>query len=178
MRKVLVFLFTLFVGVASVSAMSESKLIEKLSKEIKVNGATYKISDSQKTALEQYLNQYDISEADADVIAQKFDAAFEILKNSGKQKFYDMTKAQKQQVKDLAVEVANSTSVKVAIVKNNLVVYKPGTTDIFYETPINPVNGDIVQTNRGLTVAIAGIISAIGIVIALLKVKANAKQSA
>ena len=178
MRKALVFIFALFVGTVSVSAMSESKLMEKLSQEIKVNGATYRISDSQKTALEQYLNQYDISSADADVIAEKFDAAFEVLKNSGKQRFYDMTKAQKQQVKDLVIEVANSTSVKVAIVKDNLVVYKPGTTDIFYETPINPVNGDIVQTSRGLTVAIAGIVSAIGIVIALLAVKKKAKANA
>ena len=174
MKKLLVLLCALFVGIMNVSAMSESQLIEKLSKEIKVNGATYKISDSQKTALEQYLNQYDISSAHADIIAEKFDKAFEILKNSGKKRFYDMTKAEKQQVKDLVIEVANNTSVKVAIVKDNLVVYKPGTTDIFYETPINPVNGDIVQTSRGLTVAVAGIISAIGIAIALRKVKVNA----
>ena len=178
MKKVLVFLFTLFVGTMTVSAMSESKLIEKLSQEIKVNGATYKISDSQKTALEQYLNQYDISSAHADIIAEKFDKAFEILKNSGKQRFYDMTKAEKQQVKDLVLEVANSTDIDCTIIKDNLVVYKPGTTDIFYETPINPVNGDIVQTSRGLTVAIAGIVSAIGIVIALLVVKNKAKANA
>ena len=174
MKKVLVFFIALFVSVASVSAMSESKLIKKLSKEIKVNGATYKISDSQKTALEQYLNQYEVSSAHADIIAEKFDAAFDVLRNSGKQRFYDMTKDEKKQVVDLVTEVANTTSVKVAIVKDNLVVYKPGTTDIFYETPINPINGDIVQTSRGLTVAVAGIISAIGIAIALRKVKANA----
>ena len=178
MKKALVFLFALFVGTVSVNAMSESKLIEKLSQEIKVNGATYKISDSQKTALEQYLNQYDISSSDADFIAEKFDAAFDVLKNSGKKRFYDMTKAEKQKVKDLVIEVANSTDVDATIIKDNLVVYKPGTTDIFYETPINPVNGDIVQTSRGLTVAIAGIVSAIGIVIALLVVKNKAKANA
>ena len=174
MKKILVFFFALFVSVASVSAMSESKLIEKLSKEINVNGATYRISDSQKTALEQYLNQYDVSSSDADVIAEKFDAAFDILKNSGKKRFYDMSKSDKKKVVDLVTEVAETTSVKVAIVKDNLVVYKPGTTEIFYETPINPINGDIVQTSRGLTVAIAGIISVIGLAIAMRKLKANA----
>ena len=178
MKKAIVFLFTLFIGMASVSAMSESQLIEKLSKEINVNGATYKISDSQKTALEQYLNQYDVSSAHADIIAEKFDAVFDVLKNSGKKRFYDMTKAEKKQVKDLVLEVANTTDVDVTIIKDNLVVYKPGTTDIFYETPINPVNGDIVQTSRGLTVAIAGIISAVGIVAALLVVKNKAKANA
>ena len=85
-----------------------------------------------------------------------------------------MSKADKQKVVALVSDVATNTSVKAAIVKNNLVVYKPGTNDIFYETPINPINGDIVQTSRGLTVVIAGLISAIGIAIALKKVKANA----
>ena len=109
-----------------------------------------------------------------DEVKDEYNKPFDVLRNSGKKRFYDMTQAEKQQVKDLVIEVANNTSVKVAIVKDNLVVYKPGTTDIFYETPINPVNGDIVQTSRGLTVAVAGIISAIGIAIALRKVKVNA----
>ena len=178
MKKLLVLLCALFVGIMSVSAMSESDLIKKLSEEYKVNGATYKISSSQKTAMEQYLNQYDISSEDADFIAKKVDAAFDVLRKSGKQRFYDMTQAEKQQVKDLVIEVANNTSVKVAIVKDNLVVYKPGTSDIFYETPIYPVNGDIVQTSRGLTVAIAGVISVIGIAAAVLVVRNKAKANA
>ena len=89
-----------------------------------------------------------------------------------------MTQAEKQQVKDLVIEVANNTSVKVAIVKDNLVVYKPKTSDIFYETPIYPVNGDIVQTSRGLTVAVAGVVSIIGIAIAVSVVRKKANANA
>ena len=172
MRKLLVFLFALFVSVTSVSAMSESNLKTKLTDTYKVNGSTFKATDAQKTALDQYLSQYDVSSSDADYIANKLDEAFNILKNSGKKSFYDMTKADKDKIVVLVSDVATHTSVKAAIVKNNLVVYKPGTSDIFYETPINPVNGDIVQTSRGLTVVFAGIISAIGIAIAFKKVNA------
>ena len=174
MKKVLVFLFALFISITSVSAMSEAKLKEKLTATYKVNGSTFKATDAQKTAMEQYLNQYNISSSDADYIAGKLDEAFNVLKNSGKKSFYDMTKADKDKIVALVSDVATHTSVKAAIVKNNLVVYKQGSSDIFYETPINPVNGDIVQTSRGLTVVFAGIISAIGIAIALKKVKANA----
>lgn len=170
--KVLVFIFVAFIGISNVSAMSESKLKTKLTSEFKVNGATFKASDSQKTALEQYLNQYDISKTDADYVAKKVDEAFDILRASGKKSFYDMSKADKNKVVALVSDVAANTSIKAAIVKNNLVIYKQGSSDIFYETPINPI--DVVQTSRGLTVAIAGIISAIGIAIALTRVKANA----
>ena len=178
MKKVLVFIFALFISITSVSAMSEAKLKEKLTATYKVNGSTFKASDAQKTALDQYLSQYTISSSDADYIAGKVDEAFDVLKNSGKKSFYDMKKADKDKVIALVSDVATHTSVKAAIVKNNLVIYKQGSTDIFYETPINPVNGDIVQTSRGLTVAIAGIVSAIGIVIALLVVKNKAKVNA
>ena len=174
MKKLLVFVFALFIGIASVSAMSEKELKAKLTKEYKVNGVTFKATDAQKTALEQYLTQYDVSSSDADYISGKVDEAFNILRASGKTSFYNMSKADKKKIVDLVSDVATKTTVKAAIIKNNLVIYKPGTNDIFYETPINPVNGDIVQTSRGLTVAVAGIISAIGIAIALRKVKVNA----
>ena len=174
MKKLLVFLFAAFISVTSVSAMSTKQLKAKLTDTYKVNGATFKASDSQKTAMEQYLSQYTVSKAHADYIAGKLDEAFNVLRDSGKKSFYDMSKADKKKIVDLVSDVATNTSVKAAIVKNNLVVYKPGTNDIFYETPIYPVNGDIVQTSRGLTIVIAGIISVIGIAIALNRVKANA----
>ena len=174
MKKLLVFLFAAFISVTSVNAMSTKELKAKLTDTYKVNGATFKASDSQKTAMEQYLSQYSVSKKDADYIAGKLDEAFNVLRASGKTSFYKMSKTDKNKIVALVSDVATNTSVKAAIVKNNLVIYKPGTNDVFYETPINPINGDIVQTSRGLTVAIAGIISAIGIAIALRKVRVNA----
>lgn len=174
MKKLLVLVFALFISMTSVSAMSETQLKTKLTESKTINGVTFKASDSQKTAIEQYLNQYEVSSSDADYIVSKLNEAFNVLKASGKTSFYKMNKSDKNKIISLVSDVATNTSVKVAIVKGNLVVYKPGTNEIFYETPINPVNGDIVQTSRGLTIAIAGIISVIGIAIALKKVKVNA----
>lgn len=174
MKKLLVLVCVFFIGLASVNAMSEKELKSKLTQSYTVNGATFKATDSQKTAIEQYLNQYKVSSSDADYIVSKLEEAFNVLKASGKTSFYKMSKTDKNKIIALVSDVATHTSVKVAIVKGNLVVYKPGTNEIFYETPVNPVNGDVVQTSRGLTVAVAGIISAIGIAIALRKVRVNA----
>ena len=74
----------------------------------------------------------------------------------------------------LCADVSSNTSVKVTINKGKLVVYVPGTNDVFYQTPVNPVNGDVVQTNDNLTVAVAGLISVLGVAIAVRKIRANA----
>ena len=174
MKKVMVFLATLCVGLVSVSAMSESELKTKLTQSYKVNGVTFKATSSQSTLIERYLDTYEVSSSDADYIAKKLDAAMEVLRASGKTSFYDLSKADKDKIIGFVSDVSANTSVKAIISKENLIIYVPGTNDVFYKTPVHPINGDIRQTSAGLTVATAGLISMIGIAVALKKVKNNA----
>ena len=173
MKKVIVFLATLCVGLVSVSAMSESELKERLTKSYTVNGSTFQASSTQRNVMDQYLNQYDISSSDADYIANKLDEAFDVLRDSGKSSFYAMSKADKKKVVALVSYVSANTSVDATIIKDDLIIYVPGTKDVFYKTPINPINGEIRQTSTGLTVAAAGLVSMAGVAVALKKAKNN-----
>ena len=175
MKKVIVFLATLCVGLVSVSAMSESDLKAKLTQSYSVNGVTFQASSTQRNIIEQYLNQYEVSSSDADYIVTKLDEAFNILRTSGKTSFYNLSKADKKRIFALVSDVSSNTSVSATIIKDDLVIYVPGSSQVFYKTPIYPNgNGDIRQTSTGVTVAAAGLIGVAGMAVALKKAKENA----
>lgn len=174
MKKIMFFLVALFVGLVSVNAMTESALEEKLTKKYTVNGVVWEATDSQKVLVKRYLDQYEVSSADCDYIAGKFDEAMAIVKASGVKDLYKLSRADKDKIIALVADVSANTSVKASITKGTLVVYVPGTSDIFAKEQIFPKNGDVVQTSDSLTISIAGLISVVGIAIALRKIRANA----
>ena len=71
---------TFLFGLSSVHAMTEDELFSKLTQSYKVNGVTFQVTDSQKTLIERYLKQYDVSSEDADYIVSKMEAVFNVLK--------------------------------------------------------------------------------------------------
>ena len=52
-----------FVGVVRVDAITEDELKDALTQTIEINGTKVHVDDATKTAIERYLNQYDINEA-------------------------------------------------------------------------------------------------------------------
>lgn len=167
MKKFLVFLVALTFGLATVSAMTEAELKEKLYEGITINNATFKPNDQQKTAIERYLDTYEVSSADADYAYEKMLAVFDVLKASGKQKFQDMSAADKASVVALVAEVNDNTGFTCAIVDGVFIVYEPETSTAFYKDPVYP----IAQTNRDLIAAGLGIISVLGMALAFRKIK-------
>ena len=172
MKKLAVFFVALFVGMISVNAISSSDLEAKLSKKYVINGSTFQAKDSQKNVIRSYVKQYDLSDKDADYISKKIDEAMNVLKVSGKKSFYDLSSADKKKIVNIVADVTANTSVKLAIEKKNLVIYKPGTNEVFHKEPIYPrENGDIEQTDRSLSIAVAGLISLAGVAVAVKKLK-------
>ena len=169
MKKLLVFLVAIAFGVTTASAMTETELKEKLYEGTTVNGATFKPSDEEKTMIERYLDQYNVTSSEADLIWEKIQAAFDILKNSGKKKFQDMTSADKARVVALVSDVDSGTSLDCAIIDGVFIVYTPdtGKSDVFYKDPVYP----IAQTNSGLLIAGLSVISVIGMALAFRKIK-------
>ena len=169
MKKFLVFLVAVSFGLASASAMTEAELKEKLFQSYTVNGAKFEATDEQKNLIETYLNQYEVTSADADVIYAKLQAAFDVLKKSGKTKFEDLNASQKKEITDLVADVDATPSMDVAIVNGKLVVYVPNTNRAkdYYRTPVEP----IAQTNRSLIVAGLGLFSVLGMALAFKKIK-------
>ena len=126
-------------------------------------------NDQEKNLIETYLDQYEISSSDADYIWEKVLAAFDVLKNSGKKKFQDMSAAEKASIVALAGEVDENTSIECAIVDGVFILYEPNTRrqNVFHKTPVYP----IAQTNSGLLAAGLGVISVLGIALAFRKIK-------
>lgn len=174
MKKFFIILVLFVFGVANVKAISESELLDKLTKSYTINGSTFQATDEQKVLIERYLDQYDVSSAHADYIVSKLEEVLNVLKVSGKKSFYDLSASDKRKIIDLVADVAVNTSVDCAIVDGKLVIYVPNSnrSDIFYETPINPVKtGKITQTNRTLVMAGFGLFAVIGMAFALRRVR-------
>ena len=169
MKKLLVFLVALTFGFSTVNAMTEAELKEKLTQSYTVNGSTFKATDQEKTLIERYLNQYEVSSNDADYVVEKLNAVFDILKNSGKKTFQELSSTDKQRIVDIVADVSRSTDFDCAIVDGKFIVYVPNTNrgEKFYVTPVKP----IAQTNRDLLIAGLGVISVLGIALAFKKVK-------
>ena len=174
MKKFLMLLLLFVIGVANVKAISESELLDRLTKSYTVNGATFQATDEQKVLIERYLNQYEVSSTDADYIVAKLEEVFNVLKSSGKMSFYDLSASDKQKIISLVADVAANTSIDCAIVDGNLVVYVPGSNrgKVFYEAPVVPnKTGKITQTSGTLVLAGFGMFAVIGLALALRKIR-------
>ena len=171
MKKILVFVALFVFGLANVSAMTESELKTKLTETTKeINGSVFKATDQEKTLIERYLDQYDVSSEDADLIVTKLEETFDILKTSGKKKFQELSRTDKDRIVTIVTNLsAQADSVDCAIVNGHFVVYVPGSNrgSVFYKTQVLP----IAQTNRDFLVAGLGLISVIGMALAFKKVK-------
>ena len=144
-------LFLMVIGVVAlvstnVSAMSESELQAKLTKEYTINGATFKLDSSYVTQLERYLKENEISESDADYIASKIDEAVKIVEAGKATTIKELTKSEKDKLKALAADVSDKTEVKVTVEKGAVVtVYNTdGTVFTKVSDPIKYTNDNTV----------------------------------
>ena len=169
---ILLFIALLFVGVVKVNAITEDELKEALTQTININGTKVSVDDATKTAIERYLNQYEVSSADADYIKARIDTAVSILKSEGQTNFKNLSQDAKDRLKALVVEISNNTSVK-ATVTNGSVVILDASGDTFFE-----VDHLVKQTGSGvtLTAVMAGVsvlIVAAGACLVVKQVKEN-----
>ena len=156
-------------GVTNVSAMTKEELKTKLTKEYTINGATFKASASNIAQIERYLEQNDVSEADADKIAAKVDEAVRIIEAGNATKLEALTKTEKDKLIALISDVSNTTSVKATVNKGVITVYNMDGTEFTKITDM------IKQTGANYTiVAIASVISILGFLVIANKMKKNA----
>lgn len=109
-------------GAYSVSAMSEADLKAKFEETLTLNGEKYGLSSGVITLVERYLNEYEVSESDADYIATRIDKAKSIIEKDGHAKFADFSQANKEALRDLVVEIDKNTSVRASVTKGSVIV--------------------------------------------------------
>ena len=168
MKKFLIVVFALAIMLVmpKVSAMTKTQLQEKLTKTYTINGASFAVNEQQKILIERYLAKNDLSKEAIDTISNKIDEAVKIVENSGAKSVDELTKATKEELKDLILETSKETKIKVTISIYNL----DGTK--FAEVTENTVR---YTDSFNYFMMLAGAISLIGVVAITLKVKkANA----
>jgi len=154
-------LFLMVIGVVAlvstnVSAMSESELKAKLTKEYIINGETFKLDNSYVTQLERYLKENEISESDANYIASKIDEAVKVVESGKATTIKELTKSEKDKLKALAADISEKTDVKVTIAKGAVVtVYN---TD---GTVFTKVSDPIKYTNDNTAIIVASVALAV-----------------
>ena len=118
-------LFVMLVAllVTGVNAVSTSELVERLYE----MGQPYGITSADKVKLERFLSENPVSEADADAILAKAEAAISIMEDASVTDVKQLTTAQKNQIKSLANEAASILGVTLVFKAGNLEVYKDGT---------------------------------------------------
>ena len=154
---ILLFAVLLFVGVARVDAISEDELKDALTQTFEIDGTKVHVDDATKTAIERYLNQYEVSSADADYIKARIDTAISILKSEGQTDFKKLSDDAKDRLKALVVEISNHTSVK-ATVTNGSVVILDASGDTFFEV-------DHLVKQTGSTVTLTAVMAGISVLI-------------
>ena len=154
---ILLFAVLLFVGVVRVNAASEDELKEALTQTFEINGTKVQVDDATKTAIERYLNQYEVSSAHADYIIDKVNTAISILKSEGQTDFSKLSSSAKSRLKALVVDISNNTSVK-ATVTNGTVVILDENGETFYEVD------DLVK-QTGSTVTLTAVMAGISVLI-------------
>ena len=123
---VLALILNIVVGFTSVNAMTEDELYQKFSKSYDINGAVYKVKESDKVLIRRYLDQNEVSAADCDYVSSKIDEAINTLRASGTTNvddFSKLSKATKEKLKKIVQDIASSTSIKATVTGGALVVY-------------------------------------------------------
>jgi hypothetical protein len=170
MKKLLTVLMAtaLFAGMTTVNAMSESELQSKLTATYTVSGEQVSLSSSHKALVKRYFNKFDVSETDADYIAERIDKAVEIVNNSGEKatSFKNLSKATRQKLKALVAEINANTSVKATTTESAVIIYGEN-GKVFAK-----VSSLVKQTGANYTVAIvASIITILGAALVLVEAK-------
>ena len=162
----------LFFGLNTVKAATEEELKNALEGTVTINGHEYSVDASTKTYIERYLNQYDVSSADADYIIARINTAKSILESEGQENFKNLSQSAKNRLKALVVEINDNTTVK-ATVTNGSVVVKDHQGNTFFEvTRLVKQTGSETST----TAIIAGVsllIVAAGAFLVVKQVKEN-----
>lgn len=151
----------LFVGVLRVDALTEDQLKDALTQTIDIKGTKVSVDAATKTAIERYLNQYDVSTTDADYINGKINTAISILKSEGQTDFTKLSASAKSQLKGLVEDISANTSVKATVTNGTVVVYD-GSGNVFFEVTKLVKQTGSEMTTTAMMAAISFLVVAAG----------------
>ena len=159
------------IGTVSVNALTENDIKEKLFQTIKVGGEEFKLTNGEKKIVEDYLEQNEISDADATIICEKIDAAINIIKGQGNVNFKNYPQNIKNDLKALVNDISNSTSVKASLTKEGLIVRNNDGSTVVINTLVKQTGYETSKT--ALIIGLSFIIVAVGTGLVIKQVKTS-----
>ena len=169
---ILLFIALLFVGMVRVDAISEEELKDALTQTININGTEWSVDAGTKTAIERYLNQYNVSSSDADYIKARIDTAVSIIKSEGQTDFSKLSQSAKNRLKELVAEISTNTTVHATVTEGSVVILDANGGTFFEVDHLVKQTGSTVT----LTAMLAGVsvlIVAAGACLVVKQVKEN-----
>lgn len=110
----LVIVFNTIVSAATTSTLAN---------DLYVRGAKYGMTTADKVKIERYLAENPVTNSQADAIVAKADEAVAIMEEAGVTDYTRLTQAQKDQLKTIAIQIAEIIDVKL--------VFKPKSVEIY-----------------------------------------------
>lgn len=157
-------------------AATESELLAYVSKTFTIAGEEVSISASDKVKVERYLNEYEVTEEQADQVVAKIDEVVAIMNEAGVSDLTKLSQEDKQRVIAIANEAASilGLELKYDASTKEISVYKEGklieTTTLASSTTLAQTG----STNYAYIVVPAVAIIAIAIAVIAKKAKVNA----
>ncbi len=152
-------------GVTNVYAMSEADLKAKASQDYYVNGVKADVPANYIKLLNDYLDAFNVSEADCQYIADQIDYLYSVAQTKNITNAKEMRQKAYAEVKTVASNVSANTKVKVTVEGNGVVDLK------YYDDPSKTFrkiqfteNGEIIAKNTGSVslLYVAGVVSLLG----------------
>ena len=156
-------------GTISVKALTEDGLREKILQTIKVGNSEYSLTSAEKKMVETYLDQNEISDADATYIGEKLDSAISIIKGQKNVDFTKYPKDVKEELKALVADISANTKVKASLTKEGLTVKNADDSEIVITKLVKQTGYEASKT--AIIVAISFLIVAVGTGLVIRQVK-------
>lgn len=158
MKKILtlaiIFIITIMATMTAVNAATS----ETLGDELYAIGSKYGMTASDKLKIERYLNDYPVTEDEANEILALAQQADKIMQEEGKN-YKDLSKAKKDELKELANKAANIAKVTLVFKTNSVEIYKDGK---LIETISSATTGKLAYTGNSSNIVL--VISLIAVI--------------
>lgn len=163
MKKMFVVLVAVvLMGVTNVDAMTIENLKAKLTASYPMSHMTVKASPSQANLIDRYFRECTVTEAQADIIAEEFDKALQVIREANVSSYKQLSRASRQKLINIANEITSRTGIKIVLRMNGeFEIYKPN-GELFYSGKMT--DDDIIkQTGSNDIVLLSGGISLLGV---------------
>ena len=128
-------------------------------------GSTYGMRESDKVKIERYLADYPVTEDEANAIVAKAKEAVAILEAAGVTNYKDLSKADKDQIKQIANEAASIIGVTLVFKTGGVDIYKDGK---LIESVSYDNSGKLAYTGNNNTVLVVSSIAVIALIAAVV----------